>query len=115
MNRTTRAVIAGIIAVALMIVVGSWAYNYFLGYREVNTSDFLKLCGIELASPIESEEGEGGANTVSTGLAADGDVTEIEVDGVKYLIDAEKISKIKKITVNVYQLRADFTEMVAYK
>ena len=115
MNRTTRAVIAGIIAVALMIVVGSWAYNYFLGYREVNTSDFLKLCGIELASPIESEEGEGGANTVSTALAADGDVTEIEVDGVKYLIDAEKISKIKKITVNVYQLRADFTEMVAYK
>ena len=30
MNKTTRAIIAGVVAVAIMIILGSWFYNYFL-------------------------------------------------------------------------------------
>ena len=89
MKRSTRNIIMVIVAVVALVIFGIWISNYLFGYVNVKTSEFYEMCGIEPAA-----EGDEGAIRVSSGLY--------------YVVDAAKASNVTKITVDVYQLKADF-------
>ncbi len=91
MKKSTRNVIIGIIAAVVLILILAYASNALFGYKQVTTTELFKLCGIEQTT----SEGE---NIVAMG-------------GKYYKVDGNKIKAVKLITVDVYQLRVDFTEV----
>ena len=121
MKRSTRTIIAVVIAGIALFFLISWLYNMVLGYQPAySTSEFFELCGVEAAPDYESgsENGGGaqGAYFSETGLsyAADSDYEYIEIKGSWYKIDKSKISNISKITIDVYQLKAEFLAPVVF-
>ncbi len=82
MKRSTRTVISVIIAVVLGVILVNAVLNFVYGYHQVTTTEFFELCGLET-----------------------------EADG-SYTIDEEARKNVQKITVDAYELRADFIQFV---
>ena len=124
MKRSTRTIITVALAVVAFFILGSWLYNLVLGYQRVSTTEFFALCGVEAAPDyVESgsdgnvSEQEGGHTyTSALNFAANTD-SEIyrNINGFYYKINKSSIENIKKITIDVYQLKVDFSSPVSYR
>jgi len=96
MKKSTKTIFTVIGVIVLVFVAFSILNNLLFGYTKVTTSEFFELCGITPATQDEySNDTEG----------------VYDMGGVYYKVDSETVKKLKKVTINVYQLKADFTEI----
>ena len=92
MKKSTKTIITVILAAIVVIAAAVWMMSYFSKLKQVTTTEFFELCGIEAVT-----EGTPGSE---------------EYLGNFYLVDKEKVSNIEKITLNVYKLTVKFTNDV---
>ncbi|MBQ9481034.1 MAG: ATP-dependent zinc metalloprotease FtsH [Clostridia bacterium] len=92
-------VVAVVVAV---VILGSLLYNLVLGYQQAeSTTEFFYTCGVESAPEYTGDNGAEGYDYVN-------------VNGLWYKINKEKAANVSKLTIDVYQLKANFRSAVAF-
>ncbi len=91
MKKSTRTIVMVIVAFLAIAVAWSVIQNVLFGYTRVTTTQFFELCGITTVTEENSAVTDGTLN---------------------YKADTTKIANVKKITIDVYSLKAEFNKSV---
>ena len=102
MKRSVRTIIMVVAVVVAVVILGSLLYNLVLGYQQAeSTTEFFYTCGVESAPEYTGDNGAEGYDYVN-------------VNGLWYKINKEKAANVSKLTIDVYQLKANFRSAVAF-
>ncbi len=96
MKKSTKTIISVILVVIVGVMLFSWLNNMLFGYKKVTTTEFFELCGITAVGPEKANE-----DNVIEGS-----------DGAFYQIAPDTVKTVNKLTINIYQLKADFSVAV---
>jgi len=98
MKKSTKTIVTVICLIILALIAFGWLTSFVAGLKKVSTTEFFEHCGIDaVASDVQLTEEQKNAGYV---------VQQHQQNW--YVVNTAQIKKIKKITQNVYQLKAEF-------
>ena len=109
MKKSTKTIVTVICLIILAIVAFGWLSGFMAKLKKVSTTEFFALCGVEA---ITAEQHENILNGTDEKYKSNNYQAQ-ELLGKYYVVDTTKVLLVEKVTQNVYQLKAVFTNEVA--